>query len=304
MRNLRRGRDDHRDMPLRSSSWNDRQVDAFLAGHGSGLDAPLAAAITELRALATASPPKPSAALTALLDAVTPVPLITAAPTPVRRARRRGRRSAVLAIVAAALVTTAGTAANALPGVAQRASASFLNAVTPFHFPTSGGDAPTPTPVHPPAAPDLLPGGGTGVEDPGAGGAGSGTGAGGTGVGSGTDRSELTKPAETGTAGEGRDAPGGGTGETGDGQFPRSSTSTEGTGSSSTGSDGTGSDGTGAGTATGGSVPTSAGTGDSDSQPTASASPSPAAAPSPTPTSSDAVATTDSGTAVTPEASP
>ncbi|GAC1445309.1 MAG: hypothetical protein NVSMB55_25690 [Mycobacteriales bacterium] len=155
MRNLARSGRDHRSMTGHRHADEDRAAEALFTGHGQAAPSPLLAFVGDLRDLGRGASPAPSPALARLLHDGLVVSAPTAPAPPLRAGRRRGLRGALLAVIAVGSVTaaaTAATAADALPSGAQRVTASFLNAVTPFHFPTPLPTRPAhPRPLVPPA---------------------------------------------------------------------------------------------------------------------------------------------------------
>lgn len=147
MRNTDRGADDDGGMTGRPKRWDDRQVSALLRGRAEPADADLVDLVEGLRLFAAGDSPTPSPALAAMLDGAIAAPLtarrLAATPRPIRR---RSLRAAVLALSAGISFATAGAAANALPGGAQRTAASVLNTLTPFHFPMPAGRQPAKSP--------------------------------------------------------------------------------------------------------------------------------------------------------------
>ena len=153
MRNTDPSHSDDGDM----SSEQDRQAEALLraARSSPGAD-PVLRALHDLSVLGRAAAPTPGPELAALLDGTTPLPAPAVAPARRRRLRSLSVLSTVTVLVGGA--TTAATAAQALPDPVQRAAATVLNSVTPFHFPTPQQEpadpAPTPsgTPTQTPKA--------------------------------------------------------------------------------------------------------------------------------------------------------
>ncbi len=147
MRNTDRGADDDGGMRGRPNGWDDRQVTALLRGCAEPADADLVDLVDGLRLFAAGAPPTPSSALAAMLDGAIMAPLtarrLDATPGP---NRRRRLRAVVLVLSAGVSFATAGAAANALPGGAQRTAASVLNTLTPFRFPMPAGRQPAKSP--------------------------------------------------------------------------------------------------------------------------------------------------------------
>jgi hypothetical protein len=159
MRNLHPSHNDDPSMRAPASRYNDRKVEALLAGHGEPDDADLLTALHGLRRLSSSPAPEPSSALAAVLSGAAPLPLVAAPPLRSGSASggRQRLRTAAFLVVAGLGATTAGAAANALPAPAQRATAKVLNTVTPFHFPSP--HAASGRPVAPPTtAPATTPG--------------------------------------------------------------------------------------------------------------------------------------------------
>lgn len=135
MRNFRHASRDYGDMRRHGSGWDDRKVEALLAGRGEPQDADLLSALQDLQQLSMHAAPAPSAALTAVLDgAASAVPAVVVG---VRRSmdRRSGLRAVAVVSALGLGMATWGTAANALPAPVQRTVASVLNSLTPFDFP-------------------------------------------------------------------------------------------------------------------------------------------------------------------------
>ena len=155
MRNTDRGADDDGGMRGRPNGWDDRQVTALMRGRAEPADADLVDLVDGLRLFSAGGPPTPSPALAAMLDGAITAPLAARRPdvTPGPK-RRRGLRALVLVLSAGVGFATAGAAANALPGGAQRTAASVLNTLTPFHFPMPAVRQParSPRPAPLPAA--------------------------------------------------------------------------------------------------------------------------------------------------------
>ena len=151
MRNTDRGVDDDGGMRGRPNGWDDRQVTALIRGRAESADADLVDLMGGLRLFTAGAPPTPSPALAAMLDGAITAPLtarrLDATPGP---NRRRSLRAVVLVLSAGVSFATAGAAANALPGGAQRTAASVLNTLTPFHFPMPAGRQPARSPRHAP----------------------------------------------------------------------------------------------------------------------------------------------------------
>ena len=147
MRNTDRGADDDAGMRGRPNGWDDRQVTALMRGPAEPADADLVDLVDGLRLFAAGDPPTPSPALAAMLDGAITAPLTARRlhATPGSN-RRRGLRAVVLVLSAGVSFATAGAAANALPGGAQRTAASVLNTLTPFHFPMPAGRQPATSP--------------------------------------------------------------------------------------------------------------------------------------------------------------
>jgi hypothetical protein len=154
-RNTEGGPDDNRGMNPRRRSWNDRQVEALLRGRERTpladvplTDTDLLSVLADLRAFATTATPPPSVELAAILDGSAAVPASGQTATLPRQANPlRNRIGAAVVLVTASLsLTTVATAANALPTGAQRAAATVLNTVTPFHFPKPHHAPPVHTP--------------------------------------------------------------------------------------------------------------------------------------------------------------
>jgi hypothetical protein len=127
------------DGSLDDPSFDDRAVEAVLAGSGNPGD-PVAAAVLDLRRTAARMPaPQPSAELAALFAGGVPVDEL---------ARRRNKSFIVLGVVVAAGSTLAlsGVAAahDALPGPAQSIVTGIVNDLTPFHIATIGRSSTTP----------------------------------------------------------------------------------------------------------------------------------------------------------------
>ena len=147
MRNTDRGADDDGGMRGRPNRWDDRQVSALIRGRAEPADADLVDLVDGLRLFAAGDPPTPSLALAALLDGAIAAPVTARRPAATPHPnRRRSLRAAVLALSAGIGFATAGAAANALPGGAQRTAASVLNTLTPFHFPMPAGRQPAKSP--------------------------------------------------------------------------------------------------------------------------------------------------------------
>lgn len=136
----------------RRDSLDDAAIEALLAGNGAGGElAPLVAFVEELRSQAAGPVPVPSQRLASMLE-LGFSPDGGGAPAAADRAGGRGLRPAgprrpgfvALRVAAAGVATviglTAAGAAGALPGAAQDAVATAVEAVTPFEFPGQGDD--------------------------------------------------------------------------------------------------------------------------------------------------------------------
>lgn len=135
----------------RSDSLDDAAIEALLAGNGAGGElASLVAFVGELRSQATGPVPVPSPRLASMLElgfaprGGAPAAADHAGGRGLRPAgpRRRGFGAvrAAVAGVAAVIGLTAAGAAGALPGAAQDAVATAVEAVTPFEFPKEADD--------------------------------------------------------------------------------------------------------------------------------------------------------------------
>jgi hypothetical protein len=154
-RNTDGGPDDDRGMNPRLRNWNDRQVEALLRGReltaptdDPSPDTDLLSVLADLKAFATTATPPPSIELAAILNGYVAVPTADPIPALPRQANPlRNRIGAAVVLVTASLsLGTVATAANALPTGAQRAAATVLNTVTPFHFPKPQPAPPVHTP--------------------------------------------------------------------------------------------------------------------------------------------------------------
>ncbi|HVM05696.1 MAG TPA: hypothetical protein VM242_11030, partial [Acidimicrobiales bacterium] len=136
----------------RSDSLDDAAIEALLAGNGAGGElASLVAFVGELRSQATGPVPVPSPRLASMLE-LGFAPDGGGAPAAADHAGGRGLRPAgsrrrgpgavraAVAGVAAVVGLTAAGAAGALPGAAQDAVATAVEAVTPFEFPKQADD--------------------------------------------------------------------------------------------------------------------------------------------------------------------
>jgi hypothetical protein len=137
----------------RSDSLDDAAIEALLTGNGAGGELnSLAAFVGELRSQATGPLPAPSPQLASMLE-LGFAPDGGGAPAAADHAGGRGLRPAgprrrglgataraVVAGVVAVMGLTAVGAAGALPGAAQDAVATAVEAVTPFEFPDEADD--------------------------------------------------------------------------------------------------------------------------------------------------------------------
>lgn len=136
----------------RSDSLDDAAIEALLAGNGAGGElASLVAFVGELRNQASGPVPAPSPRLASMLElgfapdgggaraAADHAGGRGLRPAGVRR-RGSGAARAAVAGVAAVIGLTAAGAAGALPGAAQDAVATAVEAVTPFQFPKEADD--------------------------------------------------------------------------------------------------------------------------------------------------------------------
>lgn len=160
------GSDDYDSEMFRPHPLDDATIEAFFIGQGAdGELAPLAGFVDNVRSVASGPVPVPSVRLAAMLakgfSTESGDRLVTAAsnvPGPARQAaglpKRRKKKmmvaellaglsvaaKAAFGLTAAAAAVTAGGAAGVLPGPAQHAVATGVEAVTPFTFPDEADD--------------------------------------------------------------------------------------------------------------------------------------------------------------------